>query len=89
MMQVPAHTPFCNIYTLQIFFILAAGLKYDQVLEQMRICLERLQLKSVDILYLHAPDHNTPIEETLSAVQKLYEGASPSATPFDMKYNVM
>ena len=50
------------------------GMKYDRVLEEMRISLERLQMSSVDILYLHAPDHNTPIEETLSAVQKLYEG---------------
>ena len=41
----------------------------------MKISLERLQLQSVDIFYLHAPDHNTPIESTLSAVQKLYEGS--------------
>ena len=40
----------------------------------MKISLERLQVNCVDIFYLHAPDHNTPIEETLSACQKLYEG---------------
>ena len=39
----------------------------------MKISLERLQVNCVDIFYLHAPDHNTPIEETLSACQKLYE----------------
>ena len=50
------------------------GLKYDRVLEEMRISLERLQVSSLDIFYLHAPDHNTPINETLSAVQKLYSG---------------
>ena len=49
-------------------------MKYDRVLEEMTISLSRLQAPSVDILYLHAPDHNTPIEETLSAVQKLYKG---------------
>ena len=51
-------------------------MKFDQVLEQMKVSLERLQLPSVDILYLHAPDHNTPIEETLRACQQLYEGVS-------------
>ncbi|KAI9248032.1 Aldo/keto reductase [Phascolomyces articulosus] len=35
--------------------------------------LERLNLKKVDIFYLHAPDHATPIEDTLGAVQELYE----------------
>jgi aflatoxin B1 aldehyde reductase len=28
----------------------------------------------MDLLYLHAPDHNTPLEETLGAVQELYKG---------------
>ncbi len=49
-------------------------MKYDRVIEQMTISLKRLQVSTVDILYLHAPDHNTPIEETLSAIQKLYKG---------------
>ena len=53
---------------------LVVGMKFDQVLEQMKVSLERLQLPSVDILYLHAPDHDTPIEETLRACQQLYEG---------------
>ena len=48
-------------------------MKFDQ---QMKVSLERLQLPSVDILYLHAPDHDTPIEETLKACQQLYEGVS-------------
>ena len=50
------------------------GLKYRRVFEEMKISLERLQLPKVDIFYLHAPDHDTPVEETLSAVQRLYEG---------------
>lgn len=54
--------------------LVVSGLKYDRVMEQMRISLERLQMNSVDIFYLHAPDHNTSIEETLSACQALYEG---------------
>ncbi|OZJ05504.1 hypothetical protein BZG36_01913 [Bifiguratus adelaidae] len=35
--------------------------------------LEALQTKKVDIFYLHAPDHGTPFEKTLRAVQDLYE----------------
>ena len=75
------YTPFLLLIHSHYKCTHPAGMKYDRVLEQMRISLERLQLTSVDILYLHAPDHNTPIEETLSAVQKLYEGTFPSATP--------
>lgn len=29
------------------------------------------RLSSVDLFYLHAPDHNTPIEESLLAVHEL------------------
>jgi len=50
------------------------GLKYDGVLEQLNISLKRLKRDSVDLFYLHAPDHNTPIEETLKAVNHLYKG---------------
>jgi aryl-alcohol dehydrogenase-like predicted oxidoreductase len=46
----------------------------EGVLKQAATCLESLQTPCVDILYLHAPDHNTPIEETLEAVQQLYTG---------------
>ena len=34
--------------------------------------LHSLQVPSVDIFFLHWPDHKTPIEETLSAAQELY-----------------
>ena len=50
------------------------GLKYDSVLEQLNTSLKRLRKNSVDLFYLHAPDHNTPIEETLEAVNQLYKG---------------
>lgn len=48
------------------------GLKYDRVLEQLNVSLKRLKRDSVELFYLHAPDHNTPIEETLKAVNHLY-----------------
>jgi hypothetical protein len=39
---------------------------------QVNTSLNRLGVPKVDLLYLHAPDYNTPIEETLQACQKLY-----------------
>ena len=57
---------------------LHAGYKRDSVLEQASRCLHNLQVESVDLLYLHAPDHSTPIEETLAAVQELYKGVYSS-----------
>jgi aryl-alcohol dehydrogenase-like predicted oxidoreductase len=35
--------------------------------------LERMKLESVDLYYLHVPDHSTPIEETLDTVAELLE----------------
>lgn len=40
----------------------------------MNVSLERLKKDCVDLFYLHAPDHATPIEETLAAVNHLYKG---------------
>ncbi|XP_062889254.1 aflatoxin B1 aldehyde reductase member 3 [Mobula hypostoma] len=48
-------------------------LKAESVRYQFNTSLERLQRKSVEILYLHAPDHVTSIEETLAACQELYQ----------------
>jgi aflatoxin B1 aldehyde reductase len=45
----------------------------ESVRNQCRGELERLQLKKMDIFYLHSPDHKTPILETLKAVNELYE----------------
>ena len=72
--KVNPWNPQGNDATTSTQYTLVLGMKYDRVLEEMTISLSRLQAPSVDILYLHAPDHNTPIEETLSAVQKLYKG---------------
>ena len=55
-------------------YLLKSGLKYDKVLEQLNESLRRLKKDTVDLFYLHAPDHNTPIEETLQAVNHLYKG---------------
>ena len=44
------------------------------VRQQAFTSLDSLKTSCMDIFYLHAPDHNTPLEETLGAVQQLYEG---------------
>ncbi|KAI9316046.1 NADP-dependent oxidoreductase domain-containing protein [Dichotomocladium elegans] len=47
--------------------------KPDRLKAIFQTSLDTLQVDKVDIFYLHAPDHHTPIEETLPAVQELYE----------------
>jgi len=43
------------------------------VRHQLETSLQRLGVDSVQIFYLHAPDHSTPIRETLATVQAMYE----------------
>merc|ERR1719431_311250 len=40
---------------------------------QLETSLKHLQVDKVELFYLHAPDHNTPVLETLIEVQKMYE----------------
>lgn len=49
------------------------GLTAKSVKEQFNISLERMKQKSIDLLYLHVPDWNTPILETLTAINDLYK----------------
>uniref|UniRef100_A0A8C3SWI4 NADP-dependent oxidoreductase domain-containing protein n=1 Tax=Chelydra serpentina TaxID=8475 RepID=A0A8C3SWI4_CHESE len=48
-------------------------LKPESVRSQLETSLERLQMKSIDLFYLHFPDHNTPVEQTLHACNELYK----------------
>ncbi|KAM6173436.1 aflatoxin B1 aldehyde reductase member 2 isoform 2-T2 [Erethizon dorsatum] len=48
-------------------------LKPDSVRSQLETSLKRLQCPRVDLFYLHAPDHGTPVEETLRACQQLHQ----------------
>merc|ERR1712018_22196 len=41
--------------------------------EQVDTCLKRLQVDKVDIMYLHAPDHNTPLHITLKTMDELHK----------------
>ncbi|KAG8142201.1 putative Aflatoxin aldehyde reductase protein [Naja naja] len=47
-------------------------LKAQSVRSQLEESLQRLRLPSVDLFYLHAPDHETPVEETLRACNELH-----------------
>lgn len=47
------------------------GLAPERVLTACAESIERLGRSSVDLLYLHAPDRATPIEQTLAAVAEL------------------
>ena len=51
----------------------AGSLSAESVDRQFTTSLKRMGLESVDLLYLHEPDINTPITETLTAVQKHFE----------------
>jgi len=48
------------------------GLTPQSVRKQLEESLARLQRTKVDVLYLHNPDHNTPIRETLQACHQLH-----------------
>ncbi|XP_042333931.1 aflatoxin B1 aldehyde reductase member 4-like [Sceloporus undulatus] len=49
------------------------NLKAETIRAQLEASLKRLQMKSVDIFYLHLPDHGTPIEESLAACNQLHK----------------
>lgn len=49
------------------------GLKPAQVKKQLDTSLQRLNTDHVDLLYLHSPDLQTPVEQTLEACYQLYQ----------------
>jgi len=48
------------------------GLGPERLAKQLDLSLKRLQTDYVDLLYLHAPDSQTPIEATLDCCGKLF-----------------
>uniref|UniRef100_A0A8C3T3B7 NADP-dependent oxidoreductase domain-containing protein n=1 Tax=Chelydra serpentina TaxID=8475 RepID=A0A8C3T3B7_CHESE len=59
-------------------------LKPESVRSQLETSLERLQMKSIDLFYLHFPDHNTPVEQTLHACNELYKEVKAEAQSCDL-----
>src|SRR5512146_600660 len=47
------------------------GLSHKHVIEGMNNSLHRLQLDYVDLVFCHRPDRNTPIEETVRAMDQV------------------
>ncbi|KAI4827125.1 hypothetical protein KUCAC02_030547 [Chaenocephalus aceratus] len=48
-------------------------LKPESVRSQLEISLQRLRTNSVELFYLHAPDHQNPIQDTLKACNDLHK----------------
>ena len=48
-------------------------LSEQSVFKQFNTSLASMKVDKVDILYLHAPDHETPLLETLKAVNDLHK----------------
>ncbi|KAL7843265.1 hypothetical protein AOLI_G00247770 [Acnodon oligacanthus] len=49
------------------------SLKPESLRFQLETSLKRLRTQRVDIFYLHLPDHQTPIQDTLQACNELYK----------------
>lgn len=47
------------------------GLSHKHIIEGMNNSLKRLQLDYVDLVFCHRPDRNTPIEETVRAMDQV------------------
>jgi len=45
--------------------------KYDNVIKRTEGCLQRLQTDVIDLLLIHCPDRDTPLEETMRALEEL------------------
>ncbi len=55
------------------------GLRPERVLKAIDESLERLGTTYVDLYYLHAPDHGTPLAETLDAVAEIVKSGRARA----------
>tara|TARA_B100000401_G_scaffold306454_1_gene210882 strand:+ start:2181 stop:3167 length:987 start_codon:yes stop_codon:yes gene_type:complete len=45
--------------------------KYDHIIEHANGCLSRLNTDFLDLLLIHWPDHDTPFEESIGALEQL------------------
>jgi myo-inositol catabolism protein IolS len=47
--------------------------KYDDVIRECERSLKRLRVDYIDLYFMHSPDPNTPVKETLKALSKLQD----------------
>ncbi len=45
--------------------------KHDYIIERTEGCLQRLNTDSIDLMLIHWPDHDTPFEESIRALEEL------------------
>jgi aryl-alcohol dehydrogenase-like predicted oxidoreductase len=45
--------------------------KFDHIIEHTEGCLRRLNTDTIDLMLIHWPDHDTPFEETMRALEQL------------------
>lgn len=45
--------------------------KEDHIIEHTNACLERLNTDTIDLMLIHWPDHKTPFDETMRALERL------------------
>lgn len=62
-------------------------LKPESVRSQLETSLQRLQTDCVDLFYLHAPDHQNPIQDTLRACNELHKEVKRPDSSFFMSFN--
>lgn len=48
-------------------------LRPESVVSQLETSLKRLRTHCVEIFYLHAPDHQNPVQHTLEACNRLHQ----------------
>jgi len=51
--------------------VIGTNSKRDNVIERTEGCLQRLQTDIIDLLLIHWRDHDTPLDETMGALEKL------------------
>ncbi|MCP3992668.1 MAG: aldo/keto reductase [Actinomycetia bacterium] len=51
--------------------IVGTNSTHDYVVERTNTCLERLDTDVIDLMLIHWPDHDTPMEEPMTALEKL------------------
>lgn len=51
----------------------ARGASRKHIVRAVEACLKRLNTDYIDLLYLHAEDHNTPVEESVRALNDLIQ----------------
>lgn len=64
-------------------------LKPESVRSQLETSLQRLKTDCVDLFYLHAPDHQNPIVDTLRACNELHKEVKRPERSFGISLSIL